>query len=165
MAAKEEITIAGAVFSVPNPYESGHQITAGEADALNQVLHENIRNNLAKKAKDGTLTQAEVDAYADHYEFGVRTGGGATRDPVRSRAMDIARDKVKAGLAKAGKKVSEFSAKQITEAAAKALEGHPEWSELARQQYEAERDLAETTLDDVVSTMEPNPPPAEQPVT
>lgn len=164
MSAKEEITIAGTIFQVPNPYEAGHQVSAGEADALNQVFHENIRNNLAKSAKDGTLTQDAVDAYADKYEFGVRTGGGGgTRDPVRSRAMDIAREKVKSGLAKAGKKIGDFSAKQISEAAAKALEAHPEWTNLAKQQYEAEQSLAESTLDDVVGGMVPNPEPADQP--
>lgn len=163
MAAKEQITIAGQTFSVPSPYETGHPINAGEADALNQTFHENIRNNLAKLAKDGNLTQEKVDEYSEQYEFGVRSGGGGgTRDPVRSRAMDIARDKIKNALIKAGKKFSDFSAKQVTEKAAQALDMHPEWLNLAKQQYEAEQSLAADTLDDVVSGMQPNPAPAEQ---
>lgn len=153
--AKEEITIAGGTFSVPNPYEVGQVITAGEADALNQVLHENIRNNLAKQAKAGTLSQAEVDAYADKYEFGVRTGGGGggPRDPIKARAMDIARDKVKAALGKTGKKISDYSGKQISAAASTALEKHPEWLDLAKRQVEDERALAGEVLDDVVAGM------------
>jgi hypothetical protein len=50
----EQITIAGQSFNVPIRYEEGHELTSGEASALNQTYHENIRNNLAKKAKEGT---------------------------------------------------------------------------------------------------------------
>src|SRR6266446_4903096 len=66
----EQITIAAQTFNVPLRYEEGHELSAGEASALNQTYHENIRNNLAKKAKEGTLTQADVDAYASEYQFG-----------------------------------------------------------------------------------------------
>jgi hypothetical protein len=161
MPAKEEITIAGQIFNVPNPYLAGHTCTAGEADALNQTFHEAIRNNLAKKAKEGNLTQDEVDDYASRYEFGVRKGGGGgPRDPVRTRAMDIARDKVKGALRKKyGKDAASFSAKQISSLAQDALEKHPEWVEIARQQIQEEAQLAEEALDDVIEGVEPNPEP------
>ena len=163
MPAKEEITIAGATFQVPNPYSVGHTVTAGEADALNQTFHENVRNNLAKKAKEGTLTQEEVDRYADSYEFGVRVGGGGgPRDPVRTRAMEIARDKVKGALRKKyGKEATNFSAKQISSLAADALEKHPEWTDIARQQVAEEAALAEEALEDVIEGIEPNPEPED----
>jgi hypothetical protein len=48
----EDVTIAGEVFKIDTPYTEGHTCTAGEASALNQVRHENLRNNFAKKVKD-----------------------------------------------------------------------------------------------------------------
>lgn len=168
--AKEQITIAGQAFLVPNPYEVGHVVTAGEADALNQTFHENVRNNLATKIKEGVEAgksaedlQALVNEYSEKYEFGVRTGGGGrSSDPVRSRAMDIARDKVKGALQKKGEKISNYSAKQISEAASNALDKHPEWTELAKRQIEAEQALAAETLDDVIAGIgEPNLPAEE----
>lgn len=141
----EQITIAGTIYTAPSPYVAGHTVTEGEASALNQVLHENGRNNLARKAKDGTLTQADVDAYFATYQFGVRTGGGgARRDPIESKAMDIARDKVRDALKRGGKNLKDFTAAQITQAATQALAGHPEWTELARRQVEEERALNES---------------------
>lgn len=65
-------TIAGKRFTMVPRYDAGHTCTAGEAAALNQTLRENIRNNLAAKPD---LTQADVDAYAAEYAFGVTTGG------------------------------------------------------------------------------------------
>jgi hypothetical protein len=56
----QSITILGLRFNVRSPYSAGHFCTNGEARALNQKRLENIRNHLAVKAKDGTLTQADV---------------------------------------------------------------------------------------------------------
>ena len=47
-ASTDEITIAGQVFSVPVRYAAGHVLTEGEASALNQTYHENLRNNFAR---------------------------------------------------------------------------------------------------------------------
>ena len=73
------ITISGVKFTVPSRYSAGHVVTAGEADALNQTLWENIRNNRAPHVKkaveagaDHASMQADVDAYAESYQFGVR---------------------------------------------------------------------------------------------
>lgn len=135
----ETVTIAGKPFELPCPYAEGHTLTAGEASALNQVLHENVRNNMAKKVETGTAGQAEIDAYVQNYQFGVRTGGGgARRDPVQARAIEIAVTKVKAGLKKQGKNLNAYTSAQFTEAGKTALKAHPEWVELARQQVEME---------------------------
>ena len=97
----EQITIAGKTFNAPLRYEEGHELSAGEAAALNQTYHENLRNNFAKKVKDAIeagafsqdVIQIEFDAYAREYQFGVRTGGGgAPRDPVTKEALDILKD-------------------------------------------------------------------------
>jgi hypothetical protein len=83
--------IMGLQFEVRAPYSAGHLCTAGEARALNQTRLENIRNNLAAKAKQGALTQEYGDTYIASYEFGERTGGSRTHDPIEAEALEIAR--------------------------------------------------------------------------
>jgi hypothetical protein len=91
------ITIGGERFEVPMPYVAGHVCTEGEANALNQLLSENVRNNLASKAKDGKLSQADVDDYVASYQFGAK--GSFTANPIESMALAIARKKIsKKGL-------------------------------------------------------------------
>ena len=100
------VTIGGEQFTVALPYVAGHVINEGEANALNQTLVENCRNNLSGKAKDSKLTQADVDAYLANYQFGAK--GGFTANPIESMALAIARKKInKRGL----------SASEVTEAA------------------------------------------------
>jgi hypothetical protein len=111
--ATQSITIAGLRFKVSSPYSAGHVCTDGEARALNQTRLENVRNNLAVKAKDGALTQADVDAYAASYVFGERTGGVRTHDPVEAEALEISRRLVR----KKGQ-----STKENTEAARELLQ-------------------------------------------
>ena len=86
--ATEAITILGFRFNIQSPYSAGHVCTKGEANALNQKRLESIRNHLAAAAKDGALTQVDVDAYAASYVFGERT----TRlRPVEAEALALAR--------------------------------------------------------------------------
>ena len=87
----QSITILGLRFNVPSPYSAGHVCTKGEARALNQKRLESIRNNLAAAAKDGALTQADVDAYAASYAFGERTPRRRANDPVGAEALELAR--------------------------------------------------------------------------
>lgn len=133
----ETITIAGNQYQVPSPFTEGHTCTAGEASALNQLLHENVRNNLSGRAKkSGNLSQDEVDTYVNGYNFGIRTAGAprVSRDPVEARAMKIAKAKVEAGLKSQGKNPKDYKATALVEAATRALAKHPEWRELAARQ-------------------------------
>ncbi len=107
------ITIAGTQFAVEPRYAEGHVLTANEASALNQTYFENLRNNFASQAKEGK-GQDEFTAYAQSYQFGVRTGGGGSRDPIMTEAMNMARDSVKAAIKNAGRNVSDYSAASIT---------------------------------------------------
>ena len=111
--AIQSITILGLRFNVQSPYSAGHFCTNGEARALNQKRLENIRNHLAVKAKDGTLTQADVDAYAASYAFGKRTPRRRANDPVGAEALELARRLVR----KEGQ-----SRKENTEAARELLQ-------------------------------------------
>ena len=89
--ATQSITILGLRFNVRSPYSAGHICTKGEARALNQKRLEGIRSGLAATAKDGTLTQADVDAFAASYVFGERTARHRTNDPVEAEALELAR--------------------------------------------------------------------------
>ncbi len=62
------ITIQGANFNAPQPYDEGHVLTVNEASALNQVFAENLRNNFAARIKRSAeetppkvLTQEDFD--------------------------------------------------------------------------------------------------------
>lgn len=141
---RHEVTIQGVTVKVPAPYTKGHKLNENEAGALNQVLAENVRNNLASKFKEskdenGNLTatvaelQAMVDEYVEGYEFGVRTGGGRTADPVEREARAITESKVKAAYeAKTGNKWTDVEAAQRREMVSQALEKHPQIREQAR---------------------------------
>lgn len=110
---RRTITIKGAKFEFPAPYVAGYAISENEANALNGLLGENLRNNFVGKYEneDGTLkpeaTQEAFEAYAAEYEFGARRSGGreASLSPVERKARAIAREKVNAALKQANKKI------------------------------------------------------------
>lgn len=102
-----EFTIAETVVTIPVLFFGGHPCTDGEAEAMNQLLRENVRNNLAGKVKAGKVdfvTQEMVDEYVTDYEFGVRATG-----PKRSRDEivlgDVILEFAKARAAKRGVKL------------------------------------------------------------
>jgi hypothetical protein len=158
---REDITIAEKTFSVPMPYVAGHQLTEGEADQLNQVLHENIRNNYAKKVKDAVTgstfdqatMQSELDDYSVSYEFGVRSGGGRISDPIEREAMTIAKELVKAKIREKGGKVADYKAADITELAEGVVARYPEIMEQARIRVEA----AKSSASDLLAKLELGP--------
>lgn len=155
------ITIAGKSFNVEARYAEGHVLSANEASALNQVLFENLRNNFANKAKEGA-DQAAFDEYAASYQFGVRTGGGGSRDPIEVEAMNIARDTVKDLIRKQGKKLADYKAAAISETAAKLLAHEvkgPEIRELARKRVAEMQSAAGQAVDlDLLAGLEPSAP-------
>jgi hypothetical protein len=125
---RREVTIANHTFTVPAPYADGHVLSANEAAALNQLLGENIRNNMASavklaldgapavEGKDGkpgkdavppthdsaAAFQPEIDKYVAGYEFGV--GSVRVTDPVEKETIALATQIVKDALAKKGLK-------------------------------------------------------------
>jgi len=93
-----DVTIQGVVLSVARPFAEGHVCNEGEAGALNQLLAENVRNNMAGRIKrvidDGAEPnvqefQNQLDTYVLEYEFGKRSGGGRGMDPVEKEARLI----------------------------------------------------------------------------
>jgi hypothetical protein len=100
------LTINGHQFEVPegllSRYGVGYTLaTEGEAHALQQVFTENLRNNFAPKVKaklngseeltpeDQAALQAEFDAYASKYEFGVRGAGGGPRQVIDKTEKEV----------------------------------------------------------------------------
>lgn len=150
----QTVTISGKPYQVAPRYTEGHTLTANEASALNQTYFENIRNNFAGKAKEGA-TQEDLDAYASGYQFGVRTGGGGgSRDPVESEAMNLAREHVKKTITKAGKKLSDYTAKAISEAAGKLVEQNPSFREAAKKRVEEMRSIASDSVgEDIMAVL------------
>lgn len=153
----EQITISGKVFNAPLRYEEGHELSAGEASALNQTYHENLRNNFAKRVKeavenggfDQDALQTEFDKYAQDYQFGVRSGGGgAPRDPVMAEAINIAKGKIREALKK---KQQKADAAAITEAAKKLVSKNPAIMDLARERVAQAQAAATADLDDILS--------------
>lgn len=149
----DQITIQGQVFKVPIRYAAGHQLTEGEAGALNQTLHENLRNNFAKKVSDGVeagvpleTLQQQLDDYANDYQFGVRTGGGGFRgDPVMTLAMNIAREVVRNAIKARSLNPDDWPASRVSQAAKALLDSQGEDGKivsLARKQVEAEKTAA-----------------------
>lgn len=121
---------------VPQPYAAGpRELTEGEANALNQIVAENLSNNLRAKIVEGqvsgegesrTITpyddasaQTLVDEYLAEYELGVRRTGTGERqvtDPVEREARKIAREKAKAYIKEQGGKPTDYDLGPIVDA-------------------------------------------------
>jgi hypothetical protein len=127
-------------------------------------FNENLRNNFAKRVEDQkngaervededvlAELQAQLDKYAEEYQFGVRTGGGAVRDPVMSEAMRIAKDKIWEHLKRKGVKRKDVEAPKVTEAAKKLLDKNPEIMELAKQRVAETQAAAASELGDILA--------------
>jgi hypothetical protein len=156
----DQITIQGQVFRVPIRYAAGHILNDGEASALNQTLHENLRNNFAKKVNEGQeagvpleTLQQQLDDYANDYAFGVRTGGGGFRgDPVMTLAMSVARDLVRNAIKARNLPADDWPASKISQAAKAILDQQGEDGKIlstARKQIEAEREAAKEAMSSV----------------
>ncbi len=103
-----QIRIKGYTFSLAAPYEPGHSLTAGEAQALNDLRAENIQNNFRDKVNDqvarlspgSLLTQSVLEAlqlqltsYDAGYKFNEKPGRNRTGD-IEREALAIARERV-----------------------------------------------------------------------
>lgn len=126
------VTIAGHSFDLNAPYSAGHVVTEAEAKTLNQTRHENVRNNLAKAVKElieaGKMDEAKakVAEYDASYEFTMASvGGGATRlDPVEREARAIAKELVRAHLAKTNRTFKTVPEGMTAEAWAEKVEAN-----------------------------------------
>ena len=113
-------------YSIPQPFAEGHVCTANEANALNQLLAENCRNNFSSKIKEGEAApdQAAFDEYVATYQFGVRSV--STSDPIEKEMRKIVENKLKAMLERAGKSKASLTAEEYRNAVDAALEKNRE---------------------------------------
>ena len=154
----DQITIAGQVFRVPVRYVAGHTLTDGEASALNQTYHENLRNNFAGKVRDGIeaalpieTLQQQLDDYANDYQFGQRGGGGGgyRGDPVMTLAMGSARDVIRAAIKAKKLNDEDWPASKVTQMAKALLEQQGDDGVIisnARKQIESEKAAAAAAM-------------------
>src|SRR5262245_48329413 len=155
----DQITIQGKPFRVPVRYAAGHTLNEGEAGALNQTLHENLRNNFASKVRDGLeaglsdeVLQQQRDDYAAEYAFGVRTGGGYRGDPVTTLAMNAARLIIRQAVKSKGFNEDEWPASRVSQAAKALLDQQGADGKImaaARAQVEAEKQAAAEAMTSV----------------
>lgn len=164
----DQITIQGQTFRVPIRYSEGHTLNAGEASALNQTLHENLRNNFAKKVSEGVeagvpleTLQQQLDDYANDYQFGVRTGGGGFRgDPVMTLAMGIAREMVRNAIKAKNLPTDDWPPSRISQMAKALLDSQGEDGKIistARAQVEAEKEAAKAAMASVSELLDQAP--------
>lgn len=120
---KKVITIANVEYTIAQPFAEGHVCTANEANALNQLLAENCRNNFAekvKKAEDVKPSQEEFDAYVAGYEFGVRSV--STKDPVEKEMRKIVEASLAKWLASKGLSKNKMPKEEYENAIANSME-------------------------------------------
>lgn len=55
---KQRLTIQGVDFEIDSPYVEGYQLKQNEASAMNQLLAENVRNNMATTVRNAKLKAA-----------------------------------------------------------------------------------------------------------
>lgn len=137
--AVTEVTIQGHVFKIDAPYTVGYQLKQNEASAMNGLLAENVRNNTAALVKDAKVksagldaktatkeqldavtlsddevaaVQAQIDQYVQAYEFGVRAGGGRSKDPIQREIENMATEILDNALRAKGFPVSKFKKEQ-----------------------------------------------------
>lgn len=152
----DQITIQGQVFRVPVRYAAGHQLSEGEAGALNQTYHENLRNNFAKKVSEGVeaglpieTLQQQLDDYAVEYQFGTRTGGGTRGDPVMTFAMNIARELIRNVIKQKNMNTDDWPPSRVSQTARALIDSQGEDGKIittARKQFEDERDAAKDAM-------------------
>lgn len=155
MSEQKTILIDGEQFTVNAPYAEGHQINAAEAKVLNQTRAENIGNNFRKAVKEAKEKGESLDAvrsklaeYDAAYEF---TLGGVTRqaiDPVEREARAIAKEAIRAKLAKDGRKIKDVPEEKL-EAAIEQLIGTEQILKLAKQRVAAKKKVQEVELGDI----------------
>lgn len=153
MTDKPTIQIQGFDFEVPVRYAAGHILKENEAKALNQTFWENLRNNFASTIKgalkeiygekvpdDAKLDddkmlelQAQLEDYAEKYEFAVRGSGISTpRDPVMAEAIRIALSAVKESIKAQGGSPKDYEAESLNTVAKQLVADDPEYMEAAQ---------------------------------
>lgn len=120
--SRKNIIIKKVEYTIAQPFAEGHVCTANEANALNQLLSENVRNNFAPKVKKSEVapTQEDLDNYVAGYQFGVRSVSSS--DPVEKVMRQLVERKLIEALKARGKNKSSLSSEEFKNAIDAAVE-------------------------------------------
>jgi len=159
----KDITIQKNTYTIPQPYDEGHVLSAIEAKVLNQTWTEGVRNNMSPKVKKAieaaeagdetamkTVTK-EVKDYAATYVF---TAGGTGRtklDPIEKEARRIALSAIKANFAATGRSIKEFTStpegKEKLAIAVASIAEKPEILKSAKKRVEEQNKVVSDALE------------------
>lgn len=151
----DQITIGGEIFDVPLRYKEGYEINAAEATALNQALHNALRNNWTPKvgkAKENgsfnkTVLQTKLTEYADKYQFGGRGPAPSRKDKIPPEAMSRAKAIIRADLKRRGISLRNVAGAEIASRASQYLVSHPELIQQALKDLQGTEDLSALVAD------------------
>lgn len=120
--SRKNIIIKKVEYTIAQPFAEGHVCTANEANALNQLLSENVRNNFAPKVEKSEVapTQKDLDNYVAGYQFGIRSVNSA--DPVEKVMRQLVERKLIEALKARGKNKSSLSSEEFKNAIDAAVE-------------------------------------------
>jgi hypothetical protein len=120
--SRKNIIIKKVEYTIAQPFAEGHVCTANEANALNQLLSENVRNNFAPKVEKSEVapTQEDLDNYVASYQFGVRSVSSS--DPVEKVMRQLVERKLIEALKARGKNKSSLSSEEFKNAIDAAVE-------------------------------------------
>lgn len=120
--SRKNIIIKKVEYTIAQPFAEGHVCTANEANALNQLLSENVRNNFAPKVEKSEVapTQEDLDNYVAGYQFGVRSVSSS--DPVEKVMRQLVGRKLIEALKARGKNKSSLSSEEFKNAIDAAVE-------------------------------------------
>lgn len=159
---RKTVTIAKLQIEAPTPYIAGHVLTEGEAQALNQVFIENVRNSMAAQMTkveeslavgttfDREAWRPKIEEYFTNYEFGSRnsaTPARAVADPVEREALSMARSTVVTAIKGKGYALKAVGEEQIMKLAKELLDAQPGFREQARRVVESRKAIGALSLD------------------
>lgn len=150
-----KIRINQYAFELSEPFQTGHSLSANEAQALNSLRAENIRNNVAKRVReelailgDGELLsleqikelQALVDRHSERYRFPSRHTASERLGPLEAEIKRLATLKAQEQAQNASGYYHDWE-NRLPE-----LELDPQIREQARKNVEAGQMLAKQAL-------------------
>jgi hypothetical protein len=154
-----KISIRQHTFTVRSTYSEGTVLTKAEAQALNGLRAENIRNNISRAVltalADRTVLTAEehrelqelVTEYDLKYQFQQKVDrGGQGKSPVEAEALAVATETVEAHLRQTGQVIS---AREYEQALAAAL-ATPEVQATARKRVVLAQEAAKRALEELL---------------
>lgn len=161
MEPNDMLTVAypskGRSFTFPKRYAEGDTLDANEANALNGLLCENIRNNFAKHAdNEAGLSDEELNAkfaeYAENYDFaGRRQSTKAPVDPVAKEAHKIAAAKIDAALRAKGTSRKNLAEGKFEGLVAELIAKYPAITEEAQRRVESAKAIGTDSLAELLA--------------